>query len=68
VNGEAENFRTVITGPIRDSGGMMALTREPSVRRASTIRARLVDATADRGDDPIDDAHDVIVVSGRRRW
>ena len=25
-------------------------------------RARLVDATADRGDDPVDDAHDVVVV------
>ena len=37
VNGEAENFRTVTTGPMSDSGGMMALTRDPSVRRASTI-------------------------------
>ena len=37
MNGEAENFRIVITGPTRDSGGMMALTREPSVSRASTI-------------------------------
>ena len=37
VNGEAENFRMVMTGPTNDSGGMMALTREPSVRRASTI-------------------------------
>jgi hypothetical protein len=37
VNGEAENFRMVMTGPISDSGGMIALTREPSVRRASTI-------------------------------
>ena len=27
----------VSTGPISDSGGMMALTREPSGRRASTI-------------------------------
>ena len=37
VNGDAENFRIVITGPTSDSGGMMALTREPSVRRASTM-------------------------------
>ena len=37
VKGEAENFRIVITGPTSDSGGMIALTREPSVRRASTI-------------------------------
>jgi hypothetical protein len=27
----------VMTGPTSDSGGMIALTREPSVRRASTI-------------------------------
>ena len=37
MKGEAENFRIVMTGPTSDSGGMMALTREPSVRRASTI-------------------------------
>ena len=52
----------VMTGPTSDSGGMMALTREPSVRRASTIGRRLVDAATDRGDDPVDDAHDVVVV------
>ena len=62
MNGEAENFRIVITGPTSDSGGMIALTREPSVRRASTIGRRLVDAAADRGDDPVDDPHDVVVV------
>ena len=37
MKGEAENFRIVMTGPTSDSGGMIALTREPSVRRASTI-------------------------------
>ncbi len=37
MKGEAENFRIVMTGPTRDSGGMIALTRDPSVRRASTI-------------------------------
>ena len=37
VKGEAANFRIVMTGPTSESGGMMALTREPSVRRASTI-------------------------------
>ena len=31
-----ENFRTVMTGPTSDSGSMIALTREPSGRRAST--------------------------------
>ena len=37
MNGVAENFRMVSTGPTSDSGGMMAFTREPSARRASTI-------------------------------
>ena len=36
MNGLAENFRTVMTGPTSDSGSMIALTREPSGRRAST--------------------------------
>ncbi len=37
VKGEAANLRMVMTGPTRLSGGMMALTREPSVSRASTM-------------------------------
>ena len=37
VNGDAANLRTVSTGPTRLIGGMTALTREPSGRRASTI-------------------------------
>ena len=37
VSGLAENLRMVMTGPTSDRGGMIALTREPSVRRASTI-------------------------------
>ena len=37
MNGDAENFRMVMTGPTNDRGGMIAFTREPSVRRASTI-------------------------------
>ena len=37
VKGLAENFRIVITGPMSDRGGMIALTREPSGRRASTL-------------------------------
>ncbi len=36
VYGRAENLRMVITGPISDSGAMIAFTREPSGRRAST--------------------------------
>ena len=31
------NFRMVTTGPMSESGGMIAFTREPSGRRASTI-------------------------------
>ena len=37
VNGSVENLRTVSTAPSTASGGMMALTRLPSGRRASTI-------------------------------
>ena len=37
VYGVAANFRMVMTGPMSDSGGMIAFTREPSARRASTI-------------------------------
>ena len=36
VYGRVENFRTVMTGPMSESGSMIALTREPSGRRAST--------------------------------
>ena len=35
------------TGPSSASGGMIALTREPSGRRASTIGRGLVDPPAD---------------------
>ena len=59
VYGFAENFRTVMTGPVSESGGMIAFT----VGQASVdLGARLVDAAAHRGDDPIDDVHDVLVV------
>ena len=37
VYGSRENFRIVSVGPLRASGGMIAFTREPSGRRASTI-------------------------------
>ena len=37
VYGSRENFRIVSVGPRRDRGGMMAFTRLPSGRRASTI-------------------------------
>ncbi len=36
VSGTRENLRIVTHGPISERGGMMALTREPSGRRAST--------------------------------
>ena len=35
--GSRENFRIVSVGPRSESGGMIALTRLPSGRRASTI-------------------------------
>ena len=60
--GLAGNFRTVMTGPISDSGSMMALTREPSGSRASTRGLDCVDPPAERGDDPVDDPQDVLVV------
>ena len=37
VKGSLANFRMVIDGPFNANGGMMALTREPSGKRASTI-------------------------------
>lgn len=36
VKGVRANFRIVSVGPVKASGGMMALTRDPSPRRAST--------------------------------
>ena len=62
VYGVCENLRTVMTGPTSDSGSMMALTREPSGQAGVDARARLVDPPAERGDDPLDDAQDVLVV------
>ncbi len=37
VYGSRENLRIVSVGPLSASGGMIAFTREPSGRRASTI-------------------------------
>ncbi|MCY1373707.1 hypothetical protein D9M69_609970 [compost metagenome] len=37
VSGTTANRRIESTGPSRASGGMMAFTREPSGRRASTM-------------------------------
>ncbi len=37
VYGSRENFRIVSVGPRSESGGMIAFTRLPSGRRASTI-------------------------------
>ena len=36
MNGFFANLRTVMTGPTSDSGSTIALTRDPSGRRAST--------------------------------
>src|SRR5205814_4078844 len=40
VSGRAPNIRIVTTGPSSARGGMIALKREPSGRRASTIGDR----------------------------
>jgi hypothetical protein len=37
VSGSLENLRIVRTGPTSEIGGMTALIREPSGRRASTV-------------------------------
>ena len=37
VNGSLENFRIVTVGPFSAIGGMIAFTREPSGKRASTV-------------------------------
>ncbi len=45
----------------------MALTREPSCEARVDHGARLVDATSDRADDPLDDLHQVPVVAKHDR-
>ena len=55
------------SGPVSESGGMIALIRLPSGRRASTIAERLVDAAADLGDDLVEDPAQVrLVVEAHR--
>ena len=63
--GSVENFRMVRYGPPIASGWMIALTREPSGRRASTIGVDFVDAPADLADDLVDDAAKVRLVDER---
>ena len=46
--------RIVSTGPSSASGGITTFTREPSGRRASHERLRLVDAAPQRREDPLD--------------
>ena len=55
--------RMETAAPSSASGGMIALTREPSCRPGVDHRTRLVDTTADLGDDAIDDLHQVVVVA-----
>ena len=50
------------SGPSTASGGMIALTREPSGRRASTIGELSSTRRPTAGDDPVDDPHQVLVV------
>ena len=54
--------RIETAGPSSASGGMIALTREPSGEARVHHRAALVDAPADRADDALDDLHQVPVV------
>ena len=61
----AGNRRIESSGPSTASGGMIALTREPSARRASTIGELSSIAAADAADDAIDDAQQVLVVLER---
>ena len=65
VSGVAANLRMVMTGPTRLIGGMTALTREPSTRRASTIGDDSSMRRPIGRDDAVDDAHDVLVVLER---
>ena len=58
-----ENLRIEMVGPSMASGGMMMLTRLPSLRRASTSGVELVDAAADLGDDAGGDVQHVRVVA-----
>ena len=54
------------SGPSTASGGMMALTREPSRQARVHHRRAVVDAAADAADDAVDDAQQVLVVLERR--
>ena len=62
VSGSRENLRIESSGPSSAQGGMIALMREPSARRASTQGCELVDPAADRGDDAVDDAQQMALV------
>ena len=55
------------TGPSSASGGMIALTREPSGRRASTIGLDSSMRRPTAADDALDDLHQVLVVAEDRR-
>ncbi len=61
--GRRPNRRIDMLGPSIASGGMTALTREPSARRASTIGLTLIAPATDRADDLVDDVHEVRVVA-----
>ena len=56
------NLRIVRIGPLSESGGMTALTRLPSGRRASTIGEDSSIATPDLRDDLVDDPAKVRLV------
>jgi hypothetical protein len=62
VNGLAANFRMVMTGPDQRQRRDDRVDAGAVGQAGVDHRRRLVDAPADRGDDPVDDAHDVVVV------
>ena len=65
MNGEAANFRTVMTGPDQADGRDDGVDAGPVHQTGVDHRAGLVDATADGRDDAVDDAHHVVVVLER---
>ena len=62
LNGFLENLRIDTSGPSTPIGRTATLTREPSSRRASHMRMRFIDAAADRRDDLVDDAQQMLLV------
>ena len=61
VNGSLANLRMVSVEPLKASGGMIALTREPSARRASTSGEDSSIRRPTARDDALDDPAQVLL-------